>query len=68
MRVEFVLLSLLCLYYETVNKRRAGKRIHQYVSRHLRFEDTKGIMSPEMVPKSFGTSEKRASGLSCLRN
>ena len=29
-------------------------------SRHLRFEDTKRITSPEMVPKSFGTLEKRA--------
>ena len=29
-------------------------------SRHLRFEDTKRIMSPEMRPKSFGTFEKRA--------
>ena len=29
-------------------------------SRRLRFEDTKRIMSPEMRPKSFGTSEKRA--------
>ena len=28
--------------------------------RHLRFEDTKRIMSPEMGPKSFGTFEKRA--------
>ena len=28
-------------------------------SRSLRFEDTKGIMSPEMRPKSFGTFEKR---------
>ena len=33
--------------------------------RRLRFEDTKRIMSPEMVPKSFGTSEKRAPGTSC---
>ena len=24
-------------------------------SRHLRFQDTKRIMSPEMLPKSFGT-------------
>ena len=31
-------------------------------SRRLRFEDTKRIMSPEMRPKSFGTSEKRAPG------
>ena len=29
-------------------------------SRHLRFEDTRRIMTPEMVPKSFGTFEKRA--------
>ena len=29
-------------------------------SRRIRFEDTKGIMSPEMRPKSFGTFEKRA--------
>ena len=28
----------------------------------LRFEDTKKIMSPEMVPKSFGTFEKQALG------
>jgi len=28
-------------------------------SRCCRFEDTKGIMSPEMRPKSFGTFEKR---------
>ena len=32
-------------------------------SRRLRFEDTKSIMSPEIRPKSFGTFEKRASGL-----
>ena len=31
-------------------------------SRHLRFEDTKGIMSSEMHPKSFGTFEKRPPG------
>ena len=30
--------------------------------RRLRFEDTKRIMSPEMVPKSFGTFKKRAPG------
>ena len=29
----------------------------------LRFEDTKRIVSPEMRPKSFGTSEKQAPGL-----
>ena len=29
-------------------------------SRHLRFEDTKRIMSPEIRPKSFGTFEKQA--------
>ena len=28
-------------------------------TRCLRFENTKGIMSPEMGPKSFGTFEKR---------
>ena len=33
-------------------------------SRRLRFEDTKRIMSPEMVPKNFGTLEKRAPGMS----
>ena len=33
-------------------------------SKRLRFEDTKRIMSPEMRPKSFGTFEKRAPGLS----
>ena len=27
---------------------------------HLRFEDTKRIMSPEKRPKSFGTFEKQA--------
>ena len=31
-------------------------------SMHLRFEDTKRIMSPEMRPKSFGTFEKQAPG------
>ena len=31
-------------------------------SRHLRFEDTKRIMSHEMRPKSFETLEKRAPG------
>ena len=30
MRVEFALLSLLCLHYDSVNERRAGQRIHQY--------------------------------------
>ena len=29
-------------------------------ARHLRFEDTKTIVSPEMRPKRFGTFEKRA--------
>ena len=29
-------------------------------SRRLRFEDTKRVMSPEMLPKSYGTFEKRA--------
>ena len=29
---------------------------------HLRFEDTKRIMSPEKRPKSFGTFEKQAPG------
>ena len=28
--------------------------------RRLRFEDTKRIMSPKMLPKNFGTFEKRA--------
>ena len=32
-------------------------------SRRLSFEDTKGNMSPEISPKSFGTFEKRAPGL-----
>ena len=31
-------------------------------SRGLRFEDTWRIMSPEVLTKSFGTSEKRAPG------
>jgi len=31
-------------------------------SRRLRFEDTKGIMSPEMRPKRFGTFEKQGPG------
>ena len=31
-------------------------------SRRLHFEDTKRIMSPKMVPKSFGTFDKRALG------
>ena len=31
-------------------------------SRHLRFEDKKRIMSPEIRPKSFGTFEKQAPG------
>ena len=31
-------------------------------SRRRRFEDTRGIMSPEMLPKSFGTFEERAPG------
>ena len=34
---------------------------------HLRFEDTKRIMSPETCPKSVGTFEKRAPGESCQR-
>ena len=32
------------------------------VSRRLRFEDTKRIMSPEIRPKSFGTFEEQAMG------
>ena len=32
-------------------------------SRRLSFEDTKRIMSPEIRPKSFGTFEKRVTGL-----
>ena len=31
-------------------------------SRHVRFEDTKKIVSPEMRTKSFGTFEKQAPG------
>ena len=31
-------------------------------SKRLRFEDKKGIMQPEMRPKSFGIFEKRAPG------
>ena len=41
------------------------------VSRRLHFEDTKRIMSPEMVPKSFGTFEKRAPAfnfVACMTN
>ena len=33
-------------------------------SRGLRFEDTKRIMASEIRPKSFGTFEKQAPGLS----
>ena len=33
-------------------------------SRRLRFEDTKRIMLTEMVPKCFGTFEKRVPGAS----
>ena len=33
------------------------------VSRRLRFEDTKRIMSPEIRPKSFRTFEEQAPGL-----
>ena len=36
-------------------------------SRHLRFQDTKRIVSPEIHPKSFGTFEKRATGPSCSK-
>ena len=36
--------------------------------RHLRFEDTKRIMSPEMCPKSFGTFEKWAPALYFLES
>ena len=36
-------------------------------SRRPRFEDEKRIMSPEMLPKSFGTFEKRAPGLGIIR-
>ena len=35
-------------------------------SRRLRFEDTKNIILPEMLPKSFGTFEKRAPGICVL--
>ena len=34
-------------------------------SRRLRFEDTKRIISPEIHPKSFGTFEKQAPGVTC---
>ena len=37
-------------------------------SKRLRFEDKKRIMSPEMLPKSFGTFEKRAPGPSCSKH
>ena len=37
-------------------------------SRHLRFEDTKKIVSPEMRPKSFGTFEKQAPDLDRSNN
>ena len=36
-------------------------------SRRLRFEDPKKIMSREMRPKSFGTFQKRAPGVSCRK-
>ena len=32
-------------------------------SRRRRFEDKKGIMPPEMLPKILGTFERRPSGL-----
>ena len=35
-------------------------------SRRFSFEDTKRIMSPEIRPKSFGTFEKQATGLSWI--
>ena len=44
-----------------------GIKIKITAKRRPRFEDTKGIRSPEMGPKSFGTFEKRAPGLSCLK-
>ena len=34
-----------------------------HLSRRLRSEDTKRIMEPEMLPKSFRTFEKRAPGV-----
>ena len=34
-------------------------------SRCYRFEDTKGIMSPEIRPKRFGTFEKQSPGQIC---
>ena len=37
-------------------------------SRRLRSEDTKTSMSPEMLPKSFGTFGKRAPGRFSLNN
>ena len=37
------------------------------VSRRLRFEDTKRIMSPETCPKSVRTFEKRAPGQNCQK-
>ena len=44
-----------------------GIKIKITAKRRPRFEDTKGISSPEMGPKGFGTFEKRALGLSCLK-
>ena len=53
--------SVKLVFSYVVKGRKIKITVKFRASRRLRFEDTKRIMSPEMRPKSFGTSEKRAS-------
>ena len=55
--------SLKLVFSYVVKGWKIQMTVKSRASRRLRFQDTKRIMSPEMRPKSFGTSEKRASVL-----
>ena len=58
-------IKLVFLYVVKGIKIKITAKFH--ASRHLRFQDTKRIVSPEIHPKSFGTFDKRASGPSCSK-
>ena len=54
------------LVFSCVVKGIKGKITAKFrASRRLRCENTRGIMSPEMRPKSFGTFEKHAKERAC---
>lgn len=58
--------SIKLVFSEVVKgiKMKITAKLHS--SRHLPFEDTKIIMSPEVSPKSFGAFDKQVSGVLAL--